>query len=64
MGRGYPLEKEIVIHSNILAWEIPWAGTWYVACSPWGHKKLDMTYQLNNNKVKTAHGCEGCKANA
>ena len=20
-------------------------------CSPWGHKKLDVTEQLNNNKV-------------
>ena len=22
-----------------------------VSCSPWGHKELDMTEQLNNNKV-------------
>ena len=21
-----------------------------VSCSPWGHKELDMTEQLNNNK--------------
>ena len=22
-----------------------------VSCSPWGHKELDMTGQLNNNKI-------------
>ena len=25
-----------------------------VCCSLWGHKELDMTYQLNNNK-NTSH---------
>ena len=25
-GREDPLEKGMVIHSNILAWEIPWPG--------------------------------------
>ena len=24
MGQEDPLEKEMTIHSNILAWEIPW----------------------------------------
>ena len=24
LGREDPLEKEMVTHSNILAWEIPW----------------------------------------
>ena len=24
VGREDPLEKEMAIHSNILAWEIPW----------------------------------------
>ena len=24
LGRGDPLEKEMAIHSSILAWEIPW----------------------------------------
>ena len=24
LGREDPLEKEMAIHSNILAWEIPW----------------------------------------
>ena len=24
LGQEDPLEKEIAIHSNILAWEIPW----------------------------------------
>ena len=25
LGREYPLEKEMVTHSSILAWRIPWA---------------------------------------
>ena len=24
LGQEYPLEKEMAIHSNILAWKIPW----------------------------------------
>ena len=24
-------------------------GAWCAVCSPWGHKELDMTEQLNNN---------------
>ena len=24
-----PLEKEMATHSSILAWEIPWTGTWW-----------------------------------
>ena len=24
LGQEYPLEKEMVTHSNILAWRIPW----------------------------------------
>ena len=24
LGQGDPLEKEMAIHSSILAWEIPW----------------------------------------
>ena len=38
-------------HSSILAWRIPWTeepgGGGY---SPWGHKELDTTKRLNNNR--------------
>ena len=44
-----PLEKEMATHSSILAWEIPWTEE-PGGHSPWGHKELDMTYQLNNKK--------------
>ena len=50
LGSGRLLEKEMAIHSSILAWEIPWTevpGDY----SPWGHKESDMTEQLNNNTV-------------
>ena len=40
-----PLEKEIVTHSGILAWKIPWTEE---RGGPWteercGHQELDMT---------------------
>ena len=28
-------------------WEFVMAGAGLVCCSPWGHKELDMTEQLN-----------------
>ena len=37
-----PLEKEMAVHSNILAWKIPWARS-LVGCCPWGHKESDTT---------------------
>ena len=35
LGWDDPLEKEIAIHSNILAWEIPWTEE-PGGYSPWG----------------------------
>ena len=35
-----PLEKEMVTHSSILAWRIPWS---LVCYSPWDLKELDTT---------------------
>ena len=48
------LEKEMAIHSSVLAWEIPWTE------EPSGLQSMglesDMTKQLNNNsKVNTLH---------
>ena len=42
LGREDPLEQEMVKHSSILAWEIPWTGS-VVDYSPRGCKELDMT---------------------
>ena len=39
------LEKEMAIHSGILAWRIHRQRS-LVGYSPWGHKELDMTEQL------------------
>ena len=41
LGQEDPLEKEMVTHSSILAWEIPW--TEEPGYSPGGRKELDMT---------------------
>ena len=44
LGQEGPLEKEMVTHSSILAWEIPWRED-PVGYSPWGHKRVkrDLT---------------------
>ena len=41
-------EKEMAVHSSILAWEIPWTED-LAGYSPGGHKESDTTLQLNNN---------------
>ena len=40
------LEKEMAVHSSILAWKIPW---WrrLVGYSLWGHKESDTTERLH-----------------
>ena len=42
LGWEDPLEKEMAIHSNILAWEIH-AQRSLMGYSPWGNKELNMT---------------------
>ena len=48
LGQEDPLEKEMAIHSSILAWEIPeepgWATIHGVA------KESDVSSRLNNNR--------------
>ena len=41
-----PLEKEMEIHSSILAWKIPWMEE-PGGLSPYGRKELDMTKRLH-----------------
>ena len=48
LGQEDPLEKEMAIHSNILAWEVPWTEE-PGGLQSWGCKESDSTYQLNNN---------------
>ena len=40
------LEEKIVIHSSILAWEIPWTEESDRLYSPWSRTESDMTEQL------------------
>ena len=50
LGREDPLEKEMVTHSSILAWKIPWTekpGRSLVGYSPRGHKESDTTERLH-----------------
>ena len=52
LGQEDP-EKEMAIHSSILAWEIPWTEEPGRLQSMGVAKQLAMTEQLNNNnKIK------------
>ena len=42
LGQEDPLEKEMVTHSSLLAWRIPWTEE-PAGYSPRGCKELDMT---------------------
>ena len=44
LGWEDPLEKEMVTHSSILSWKIPW--TEEPGGSPWGCKESDMTKHI------------------
>ena len=54
LGWVDPLEKEMAIHSSILAWRIPWTED-LVGYSPWGHKELDTTEQLTLSLFNFGH---------
>ena len=45
LGWEDPLEKEMVTHSSVLAWRIPWTEE---PGSPWGRKESDMTERLHS----------------
>ena len=47
-----PLEKEMVIHSSLLAWETPWTEE-PAGSSPRGRKQSDMTERLNHHHYPT-----------
>ena len=55
LGREDPLEKEVAIHSKILAWEIPWTeepgGPW-VHCVHWV-TRVGRTQWLNHHHLFT-----------
>ena len=45
LGREDPMQKEMVTHSSILAWEIPQRSL--AGYSPWGHKVSGMTEHVH-----------------
>ena len=49
-------EKEMAIHSSILAWEISWTEK-PDGLQSMGLQQSDMTYQLNHHHHKTIHTC-------
>ena len=47
LGREDTLEKEMAIHSSILAWRIPWTEEPGRLPVPWGRKESDTTERLH-----------------
>ena len=39
LGQGDPLEKEMITHSSILAWEILWIEDILAGYSEWGRRE-------------------------
>ena len=54
LGWKDPLEKEMAIHSSILAWRIPWTEE-PGGHSPWGHKESDTTEQVSTPAQCPSH---------
>ena len=54
LGREDPLEEEMVIHSSILDWKIPWTGS-LEGYSPWGRQEsaLSMHAHVRNSEERT-----------
>ena len=50
LGRENPLEKEMALHSSILAWKIPWTEEPGRLYSPCGHKESDLTERLTHSQ--------------
>ena len=48
LSRKDPLEEEMVTHSSILAWKIPWTKE-LEGYSLWACKELDMSERLNTH---------------
>ena len=48
LGQEDPLEKEMVIHSSLLAWETPWTEE-PAGSNPRGGKESDMTERLSHH---------------
>ena len=49
LGWEDPLEKEMAIHSSILAWKTHVQKS-LIGYSPWGRKELDMTERLHTEQ--------------
>ena len=53
-----PREKEMVTHSSILAWRIPW--TEEAGYSPWGHKESTQLSVSAHTHRHTYMNCDKC----
>ena len=58
LGWEDPLEEEMVTHSSILAWEIPWKSL--MDSSPWGHKRLRYNLVTKQEQHSTSYHFVNC----
>ena len=57
LGWEDSLEEEMATHSSVLGSGKSHGQRSQMGCSPWGHKELDTTKQLNNNLMMLSnHG--------
>ena len=57
LGWEDSLEEEMATHSSVLGSGKSHGQRSLMGCSPWGHKELDTTKQLNNNLMMLSnHG--------
>ena len=59
LGWEDPLEKDMVAHSNILAWRIPWKRR-LAGYSLWRHKELDTTECTCMHSVQFSSVAQSC----
>ena len=55
LGQENPLEKEMAIHSAILAWGKTHGQRSLEDYSPWGHKESDMTKHTHRHTHTQTH---------
>ena len=56
MGLEDPLKKEMVTHSSILAWRIPWTEDPGGLYTPWGHKESGTNERPTHTYTQTHSG--------
>ena len=60
LGQEDPLEEGMATHSSIILEDATDRGAWWSQRSPWGHKELDTTEQMNTHTQNRDVHKSGC----